>query len=313
MLNSHILPAFGKRKLNEITRQHVKDVCFQKLKEGLSSRSVKYIATTISAIFNHAIEDNLVNYNPALKPGKFIKLDSRTDKIDFLTPDEVNLLIETARGHFPKLYPLLLTAVRTGMRQGEILGLKWEDIDFNGKFIEVKRGWDSTGKKFTTPKNGKTRRVDMSDMLIETLRGWRKIQSEIELKGGMRFDLVFPSDAGTPIDYCNLNKIYKKCLKKAELRNIRFHDLRHTYASLLINLGESLAYIRDQLGHYSIQITVDTYGHLIPGSNRAAVNKLDNLGKSAPYTHPDTKKGLSETPNPLNSLVGHPRLELGTS
>jgi hypothetical protein len=87
------------------------------------------------------------------------------------------------------------------------------------------------------------------------------------------------------------------------LRNIRINDLCHTDASLLINLGESQACIEDQLGHHSIQITVDTYGHLIPGSNRAAVNKLDNLGKSAPYTHPAKKEGAGELPNPLNSLA----------
>ncbi len=129
------------------------------------------------------------------------------------------------------------------------------------------------------------------------------MQMERSIKSGVRSGLVFPSEAGTPVDGANLRRSFHIMLKKAGLRKIRFHDLRHTYASLLLNLGESPAYVQEQLGHYSIQITVDTYGHLIPGSNRAAVNKLDNLGKSAPYTHPAKKEGLDESPNPLNSLA----------
>jgi integrase len=85
---------------------------------------------------------------------------------------------------------------------------------------------------------------------------------------------VFPSEEGTALDAANLRKSFLLCLKKAGLRTIRFHDLRHTFASWLIANGESLAYVEDQMGHHSIQITVHTYGHLIPGANREAVNRL---------------------------------------
>jgi len=88
---------------------------------------------------------------------------------------------------------------------------------------------------------------------------------------------VFPSEEGTALDAANLRKFFLSCLKKAGLRQVRFHDLRHTFASWLIGNGESLAYVKDQMGHHSIQIPVDTYGHLIPGANREAVNRLAEM------------------------------------
>ena len=104
---------------------------------------------------------------------------------------------------------------------------------------------------------------------------------------------VFCSENGGPLDGDNLrHRVFYRLLRKAELRRIRFHDLRHTYASLLIQNGESLAYVRDQLGHASIQLTVDTYGHLVPGANRQAVDRLDDVSEATirnPGATEDTK------------------------
>jgi integrase len=119
-------------------------------------------------------------------------------------------------------------------------------------------------------------------------------------------ELVFCTEAGEHLDTDNLRKrVFYKCLEKAGLRRIRFHDLRHTYASLLLAEKESPAYVQQQLGHASIQLTVDTYGHLVPGSNRSAVDKLDDVSThpAAPPAHPENKKGLASSANPLISLV----------
>jgi len=102
-------------------------------------------------------------------------------------------------------------------------------------------------------------RRDAPTVADEVMRGW-----------------LFTTPAGTRLEPSNLRKVFSKLLADAKLRQIRFHDLRHTFASLLIGQGESLAYVRDQLGHHSIQITVDTYGHLVPGGNRQAVDRLDD-------------------------------------
>lgn len=289
LLDAYILPALEDRPLSAITREDVKDLSFSCLAEGrkrpkkmedgtedatLSARTVGYIIRTISAIFNHAIEDGIVQVNPALRPGRFLKTGPRREKVDILTPAEGNLVLTTAEKHYGRAYPLLLCAMRTGMRQGELLALEWTDIDWNGNFIEVRRAsWRGvTG----TPKSGKTRRVDMSDRLKEVLRQHQtRIKAEAVKAGKPVPALVFTSDERTPYDSANIRKTFERVLAKAGIRRIRFHDLRHSFASWLIANGESLAYVRDQLGHHSIQITVDLYGHLVPGENREAVNRLD--------------------------------------
>ena len=275
ILDKHIYPDFGDRPITEIARNEIKAFCYRKLEGGLSARSVSYIARTLSAIFNQSIEDGIGTVNPAARPGRYIRTGDRREKIDFLTQDEGRVLLETARQHSMKFYSLLLTALRTGMRQGELIALQWGDIDWNGNFIEVRRtNWNGN---ITTPKSGKGRRVDMSDQLATALSEHRRnLASEALAKGESMPTWVFPSESGAPLDVANLRKVFLNVLKKAGLRHVRFHDLRHSFASWLIGNGESLTYVKEQLGHHSIQITADTYGHLIPGANRQAVNRLDD-------------------------------------
>ena len=178
--------------------------------------------------------------------------------------------------HYPKHFPFFLCALRTGLRLGELLALQWGDVDFRGGFIEVRRAF--VVGEITTPKNGKSRRVDMSKQLAETLKAVRIEQKKEALAKGKELpDLVFVNGEGRYLEHANLRtRVFWPALAKAGLRRIRIHDLRHTFASLLIENNESLAYVRDQLGHHSIQITVDTYGHLVPGANRQAVDRLDD-------------------------------------
>jgi integrase len=289
LLDNHILPEFKDKPLAGVTREDIKELSFKVLENGrkrpikredgtedatLSPRTISYIMRTISAIYNHAIEDGIVQANPALRPGRFIKTGPRREMVDILTPAEGDLLLKTAEKHFKRLYPLLLAAMRTGMRQGELLALEWGDIDWTGNFVEVRRSnWKGI---IGTPKSGKTRRVDMSDRLKAVLEEHKKRMSAEALKAGREMSaLVFTSAEGTPYDGVNVRQSFERALRKAGLRKVRFHDLRHSYASWLIANKESLAYVRDQLGHHSIQITVDLYGHLVPGENREAVNRLD--------------------------------------
>ena len=178
---------------------------------------------------------------------------------------------------WPELHVLFLMALRTGMRLGELLAVQWGDLDLVDRFVEVQRNLVSG--KLTTPKNTNTRRVDMSAQLAEALTRHRAAAKADALKAGTPLAVwVFTNRDGAPLDGDNLRRrVFEKALTKAELRHVRIHDLRHTFASMLIQNGESLAYVRDQLGHSSIAITVDTYGHLVPGSNRAAVDRLDSI------------------------------------
>jgi hypothetical protein len=200
----------------------------------------------------------------------------------------------------PLFGPKLVNEINRLMVKNFLMALKWADIDFHGRFINVERGF-SRGK-IETPKSGKSRRVDMSKQLanvLSELKHRRKI--ETVKKGWKKMpEWVFVSSLGTSLDINNWRRrIFDKALEKAGLRKVRIHDLRHTFASLLIQAGESLVYVRDQLGHHSIRVTVDIYGHLAPGGNKAAVDRLDDPGFSATIRNPSAtneKRATALTP-----------------
>jgi integrase len=275
MLDNHVLPAFGEMPLDEITKDAVRAFCAGKKKDGLAARSIRYMLATISGVYNLAIEDGLVAKNPASKPAKIIKVEDTKEKVSALTDEEARHLLGAAKKHLSRFYPFLFAALRTGMRQGELVALEWSAIDWHGKFIEIGRSYRKG--IFSTTKSGKIRQVDMSDQLASVLEEHRKRLATEALKAGRPMpELVFPSTTGTPMDPAHIRRDFNAVLKKAEMRRIRFHDTRHTFASLLLRKGESPVYVQHQLWHHDISMTVGTYGHLIPGENRQAVNRLDD-------------------------------------
>jgi integrase len=170
-------------------------------------------------------------------------------------------LLKAALPERPRYYPLLLAALRTGMRIGELFGLEWGDEDFAGRFIEVRRTVRDSGR-VALPQNGKIRRVDMSRQLTEELRRLRAEQSREALANGWEaVPLVFVTSKGKPIRLVNFRRrVFEPVLRTAGPRHLKIHGLRHTYASRLLQQGEGPAYVKDQVGHSSIKITVDTYG-----------------------------------------------------
>ncbi len=286
-IRNHLVPAFGSLPFAKINREAVKTLIAEKVQAGYSRSHVRNIVVPLREMFNHAIDDGAVTTaNPVSRIGRFnTKRDSASRKIDPLTRIEIQLLLETAREKFPAHLPLLLTAVRTGMRAGELAALQWGDVDFNSRFIQVQRNL-SRGQ-LGSPKNGKTRRVDMSLQLTNCLDELYAIRKAEALRAGQDVDAVAESfvfhrtvryqSHPSRLDPNDLRRqILYRVLDSAGIRRVRFHDLRHSFASLLIAQGESLPYIRDQLGHSSIAMTVDVYGHLVPGSNRSAVDRLDD-------------------------------------
>ena len=275
ILYRDILPVFRGLDIRDITREKVKDLALACLQKGQSPKTVQKIIGCLSSLFSHGIEDELLAVNPALKPGKFLPKISKRRKIEPLTREEVAVLLVTAKERLPRYYPLFLCAVRTGLRMGELLALQWSDIDWQGRFIEVRRNY--THWKVTTPKSGESRRVDMSKELTQTFKDVL-LERQIEAAAtGVEVPLwVFPSETGGLLHPHNIrDRVFYGLLTKAQLRKVRFHDLRHTFASLLLQNGESPVYVKEQMGHSSIQVTVDLYGHLIPGGNKQAVDRLD--------------------------------------
>ena len=293
VIKNHLYPVFGSLPFSKITREMVKRLIAEKIEAGLSRSRVRGIICPLRELYNHAIDDGVLTFNPAARLGRFNKSRGDEKPINPLTREELALMLEVVNQKLPHYYPLMLCAARTGLRQGELVGLQFADIDFNGRFIEVRRSI-SKGR-VTTPKNHKTRRVDMSLQLTNVLdkhlaqRKAKALRDNMEkphpqrkatneVYSGVMEQLVFVTPKGTRLDPNSMSThVFHRVLDLAGIRQVRFHDLRHSYASLLLQQGESLIYVRDQLGHHSIQITVDTYGHLVPGSNRQAADKLDDV------------------------------------
>jgi integrase len=281
-LKNHVVPLLGARPLADLDRADVKHLIEALTAKKLRPHTVGGVVRTLSTVLSEAVDDGKLAANPAFRPGRLRRRMKdpnapRKIPIDPYTREEVAALIDTARTAFPAWYPFLLCALRTGMRLGELRALQWGQIDWRGKFISVER--NHVEGVDTTPKNGKARRVDMSPQLAAELRLSRRRLRLLWFSRGLPTpDLVFPSDARTPLDDSNIRKALVAIVGKAEVRRRSkiVHVMRHTYASLLIEQGESLAYIRDQMGHSSIQVTVDVYGHLVPGGNRKAVARLDD-------------------------------------
>jgi len=222
----------------------------------------------MNEIYNFLIDIELINNNP-LSRIKNLK-EIKNHKIRALTSNEVKILLNTTKKYDYEFYPLLFTALFTGMRQGELLGLTWNSINWNSKKITVDKNY--THGNLGTTKSGKIRIVDMSKELVQVLKRWH-LRCPLS-----KFGLVFPNKEGNYLNAANmLNRKFKPALKRAGIEPVRFHDLRHTYASLLIANGVSMKYVQYQLGHSSIKMTMDLYTHILPEFNENCVNILDNL------------------------------------
>jgi integrase len=246
----------------------------------------------------------VLSSNPAMRLGRFNRRQGEGRKAEFLTREEAEAFLQAAKALRPDRYPLFLTALRTGCRLGELLAVEWDDIQFGeneedmNRYILVRHNF--THGQFTSPKNRKERRVDLNrelrQVLVE-LRDRRMLEAmqrgEEEVSG-----LVFPSETGGPLDSRNLyHRDFLPCLTAAGLRRVTFHALRHSFASMLIQNGASLAYVKEQMGHSSIQVTVDIYGHLVAGGNIKWIDRLSSTVEMEPEVEPEAlivKEGRSK-------------------
>src|SRR5215203_1347416 len=252
----HLAPALGRVKLKALTPAHVRGLYREKLDSGLSPRSVLHIHRTLSKALKQATDDGLIPRNVAapVKPPR-----PRREEIRLLNHQQVQALFETARED--RLEALYVVAVTTGLRRGELQGLKWEDLDLEAGTLQVRRTLSKPkgGWIFEAPKSGKGRSIRLTRKAISALREHRKRQLEERMqKAGLwrEHGLVFPSGIGTPLLGGNLNRAFKATLQRAGLPSIRFHDLRHTCATLLLRQGVNPMYVQELLGHSDISITL---------------------------------------------------------
>jgi len=285
-VENHLNPFFGTTKINRINFDAIERYIAYAHKEGMVAPTLKKMLTTLGSILKYVTRKRYIEYNPIREIER--PKDNRQKEMDFLRPNEIRALIDNTPDQ--KYKTLFTLAVMTGARQGEILGLKWADIDwFNGQ-VHVRRTFNHG--KFFEPKSNKSKRsIDLGPTVIAELKKWKLACPYSEL------DLVFPNEKGKPINCQNMvRREFLPALRRAGLRGIRFHDLRHSYAALLIDQGEHPKYIQTQMGHSSINVTMDTYGHLMESVNREASKRLDEtvFQKNGDFLETKTEKGLAK-------------------
>jgi len=257
-------------KINRIMTNNIEKWITKRQSEGMNILTLRKIIVTLNQIMAYAVRHKLIDSNPvrdAERPRKSID-DQTGGKIEILSPEQIRALLEAIPDQ--KYKTLFLTAIMTGARQGELLGLKWSDVDFSKKQININRTFNH--QQFFSPKTKQSvRAIDCPPSLIQELRLWKLASPRNDL------DLVFANDAGEAMNYSNMvQRHFFKGLKKAEIPRIRFHDLRHSYASLLLHQGENIKYIQTQLGHSSPTVTLNVYSHLMKKENQEAACRLED-------------------------------------
>jgi integrase len=282
VVRRHLLPALGTTPLPALTRQQVKDFIANRVRAGLGRARVELALAVLRTCLNAAVDEELLAANPALRLGRYTKDNRRPIReIEIFTPAELEHLLRAAEEIRPDLYPLLLVMARTGLRLGEALALRVEDLDLTRRDLWVRRSWGPSKRSYGdarigSPKSRRQRRVDMSRQLCDGLQRYLGVrEAEAILAGRAASGWLFDGPDGGPMTRNMFQPRWRRLLRRAGLRPRKAHTLRHTFASQLIQNGENLGYVRDQLGHHSIKMTVDVYGHLLPG-DKAAVDRLDD-------------------------------------
>ncbi|URZ05867.1 tyrosine-type recombinase/integrase [Clostridium felsineum] len=286
-----VAPFYGK-KIKDIKQLELQRYYNHLFKSGKSSNSIKFLNKLLKNFFNYSIDEgylikNLCNNNLII-PGKDTKVKK---EIEVFNNEEIKKLIDTSNGHRLKL--LILLALGTGLRQGELLALTWNDIDFIKKEINVEKTikkvktfddeGKSVGKKILiqSPKSVTSNRlVPIPSNLIELLKNHRIIQNIEKENADIIYtdnNLVFATCTGNFISTKNLFNSYSALLVKAKIKHKKFHALRHTYASQLFKVGVPLKTVQTLLGHSDISITANIYTHVMPSQKTNAVEKLNSL------------------------------------
>lgn len=280
LVRLHILPTLGRVRLAKLTPQHVHSLVTQKVREGrLSPRTIQYMHSVLRAALNQAVRWRMVHYNATARVSP--PRGTRREVL-VLSPAEARSLLDAARGD--RLEALYSVALALGLRQGETLGLKWGDIDLETGLLQVRRASQRIphqGTQLVETKTPRSRRtLVMPPIVISALRAHRARQAMERLAAGERWvdlDLVFPSQRGTLADGPNVTHRFHKLLKRAELPSMRFHDLRHACASLLLVQGVHPRVVMETLGHSQISLTMNTYSHVLPALQREAADRMEAI------------------------------------
>lgn len=265
LINSKVLPFFKDLPLNQITPNHVRKWQAELLAGDLAPTYVKTINNQLSAIFNYAVKYYALPQNPARVAGSIGR--KKADAMHFWTVEQFNAFIACVSNYSARVG--LSVLFWTGMRVGEVLALTAEDVDCDARTISITKSFQSIeGREVVTePKTPKSRRtIEIPEKLAEQLRAYIAALYEPQ-----------PGDRIFPFTKSFFHRWLSKGCELSGVERIRLHDLRHSHASLLINMGYPVLLVSERLGHEDVETTLQTYSHLYEQTSAEAVQKLDNL------------------------------------
>jgi integrase len=265
MINARILPAIGKVKLKDLKPLMIQKLYKQCFDSGLSSNYVNTIHRLMLNALKWGVKMQLIRVNP-VEDVNAPKIEKKTVKTWSI--DQVKTFLNTSQTYWYHIG--FCIAIYTGLRRGEILRLTWGDVDFDKKQLTV-----LTGKTKSA-----TRTIAIPDLLISELKKHKakQNQNKLLLMGAYADnDLIVCSQIGTPTNERNLNRSFYELLDKINVPKIRFHDLRHTHATILLQMGEHPKIVSERLGHSRVNITMDTYSHVMPEMQQETAKRLNDL------------------------------------
>ena len=278
LVNLHIAPKLGRIKLQKLSVNHVQSLLNDRPAFGLSPRTVRHVHRTLCTALTVAVKHGLVPRNLATlaDPPRAPKPD-----IKFLDLKQARLLLDTAKEH--PLHALFATILSLGLRLGEALGLSWSDVDLDSGRLTIRHALQRVDKKcvLVEPKSRSSHRtVILPAVAISALRHHRANQEQRRLLAGTGWkgndwDLVFASRVGTPLSERNVLRTFKAILRRADLPNLRIHDLRHSAVAILIAQGVGARAISELIGHSAVGFTLQVYGHLMEETKRETAAKMD--------------------------------------
>jgi integrase len=278
-LRLHILPPLGRMNLRSLTPTHVRTLLANKAADGLGRRSVQIIHSTLRTMLSDAMREELIERNVAtvVRPPSAQQVE-----VQPWSTVEASRFLAASADH--RLHALFAVRVALGLRKGELLALRWDDVDLEGGVVHVRQNVQrlpEIGLVFGPPKSNKSRRtIPLPAASAKVLRTHRANQAAEALALGPAWGesgLVFTSAVGTVIEPRNLNRFFDELIAKAGVRRIRFHDLRHTCASLLLAQHVPARIVMEILGHSQLAMTTDLYSHVMPTALREAADAMDRV------------------------------------
>jgi integrase len=306
IIERHLVPALGKVSLIDLQAQHIQSYYAKKLSEGrvdgkggLSARSVVYHHRILSKTLDYAVKMGLVVRNVAkvVEPPRVARTTMQT-----LSPEEVTRFLDVARE--TDYYVYFATLLYTGLRRGELLALRWRNLDLDNGMLTVVETAYKLGNgeyRIKQPKTAQSRRtVTLPSSLVELCKVYRADQELLRIQLGISLeadDFVFIRPDGSPINPNAVTLAFRRIIKKAGLRRIRMHDLRHTHATLMLKASVHPKVVSERLGHANIGITLDIYSHVLPGMQEAAAERFDRIFEveGNENSEPDVSKMLANS------------------